>query len=242
MNGSRILFLVLLLFVSACPQARPLVIGLPEMEPYAVEKGQGYSGIYVDKVRELMDSIGVAYTLRVLPVNRTIHELSRGNIDASIFLKDPGHPSQAFVYSRAPIDLVRFSLMMREGSGRKISMSQLKHMKVGALKGFLPGHYQLNKEQVWLLDSRDRLLKVLFADRVELILAEERITQAFALEHKFPKLQSLLQFLGEQPAFMVFSRKSLGQEADALAEVVSQALSGGYCDACPQDQFSLNTN
>lgn len=217
---------LLLVVAFFCPStiASGLVIGVPQLAPYASQQGSVISGMYVDMLQTVFDDMGIDYRMRIMPPESTTLEFMNGALDVTISAYKTPALSKAMHFSHEPLSSELVALMGRvQNPSMTKNSEKLKKFSIGAIGAFSPELSVLPKCDVTLASSQDQLLQMLFADKVQYIVAEEAIMSSFAQQHGFPPLTRAIP-LGNRPVFAVFSKLRLGDDTESLSIHFDAAL------------------
>lgn len=223
------LFIIVTAFCSIA-NSGDLVVGIPMLEPYATQREGEVSGIHVDLVKAVFRHMGENCIIRVMPVNRVAHELMNGTLDVTVMANAEPLLSKVAYLTKVPLSYGQMALLEQMKNPLTETASVLpENASIGAIFGSFTKSNFLAKYKVTWVNSREQLLKILFADRVQYIMAEESITSSFARQRNFPPLANVL-LLENRSFHTVFSKlrlegdaESLGRRFDAsLAQIIQQ--------------------
>ncbi len=217
------LFLVVAVF---CPisNARNLVIGLPLLEPYAAQQEGEISGMYADILGAVFRRAGVGITMWVMPAARLCQEFRKGALDVMVLANCALMAPRIAHMAKEPLNVERMVLMESTNNLRAAEPStRLINASVAAIRGFSPNLNNIDRKKITLVNSREQLLKMLFANRVDYIVAEENITSSFARRRDFPSL-ARVKLITHQPNIAAFSKLRLGEDAHSLGNQFDEAL------------------
>lgn len=141
------------------------------MEPYAVQLRTVIAGMYVEMLKAVFTDMGVNYNIRVMPPIRTIHEFLYGTLDVTVSSGNTSGLSAVAYLSKVPLSSHNVMLMGRVNSPLEVMFSALRKNSVtGGVRGFSQKTRFLPNNEVIFVNSREQLLKVLFAGRVDYIM------------------------------------------------------------------------
>ncbi|MEH6548058.1 MAG: transporter substrate-binding domain-containing protein, partial [Sneathiella sp.] len=199
--------------ISLAVSARTLVVGLPLLEPYVEWRNGEASGMHVDLIKAVFRQMGEDHIIRVMPVNRLAHEFMSGAIDVTVMANIEPILSRVAYLTEGSLSHGQMALLEPLYNPLKVKTSVLPiNALIAAIRGISPKIKLLGKHQIIRVNSREQLLKMLFAGRVKYIIAEEAITSSFARQRNFPPLASV-QPLDNQSFHAAFSKFSLDGDA-----------------------------
>ncbi|MDM8548831.1 transporter substrate-binding domain-containing protein [Desulfobacterales bacterium HSG2] len=223
---SPLIIIVLLLPVNAL--AEKLVFAVATgVQPYTiVEKGK-ITGMNVEIVLEACKRLGIEAELMPLSWARALKIIKKGGADAIFSGYRTKERTQFLYYPSEPINSLRVIIFAREGSETKVTrLEELKGKTVGLLRKYSYGEkfdkYQGVKRQLY--NSVDELIKVLAKGRTDLIVAHEGIFRYRCKQENLQDRFEAVYVISDEPLYVAFSKKALGEKGSALAEKFSGAL------------------
>lgn len=217
-------FAVAILISSATAQELPIVF--EEYPPYEYIEDGEVKGINIDLIREAFRRMGLVPFFEPRPWKRALFELSEGTILAlSSGFKTTERERFAYFPSEG-LSMEEVVVMTR--ADNNITMSSLKDLR-GLRIGLRTDYsYGLEFDSISDLDKRraisnKQLLKMLFAGRVEVIIANRAVISYIAKEiNRYNDLKVVYE-INREPLYLFFSR-ARGERARLLAKKFGETI------------------
>lgn len=195
--------------------------------PLVFEKNGRIIGMDVDTVSEFCKSQGITPEFKAYPLKRALAMMKTSEAQGIFTIFRNPEREEFLQFPETPINTVRTIIIGLRGNHIKIGrMDDLKNIKIGVVDGHKYGplfdNYQgLNKYPV-----RDKsvLIRLLAAgDRVDAIINSEAVFKYECMEFGYDmKMFEKLYTVADNPVYLGFSKKALGEErAAGLAEKFS---------------------
>ncbi|MGE0087192.1 MAG: substrate-binding periplasmic protein [Desulfococcaceae bacterium] len=226
---SAVLIFMMVFLLPLCAAAKQLIFVTGGMSPPLVfEDNNELKGMDVDVIAEFCRQNAVEPKFEVFPWKRSLKNIEEGSADAIFTLFKTEEREKILYFPSVPINKVKTAVWVKKERGIKISsLDDLKDKSIGVLTD-----YKYGKE----FDSMDGLNKTFCIDKEQLIkmLDKNRFDVAIDSEvcfkfmcRKFGLEEDKFEIayvITENPVYIGFSKKNLGQEGELLAEKFSRFM------------------
>lgn len=180
-------------------KAKPLEVGVIWFPPfYTIEKDlegrvTGISGLNVDIITKVLDSMGKSYELKYYPAKRLYRNLTTGSTDIFYGIKVPPSliPSQDVLYSQTKINRITLRVFHLKSAPVIRRKEDLVGKSVIVFRGYGYGGFidylknPSNQLKIYVADTQINGFKMLKKERAAYLVAFER--PAVEAMRKFPK-------------------------------------------------------
>ncbi len=228
MKGKKAgVFIFMMVFLlPLCAAAKQLIFVTGGMSPPLVfEDNNELKGMDVDVIAEFCRQNAIEPKFEVFPWKRSLKNMEDGSADAIFTLFKTEEREKFMYFPTVPINTVKTVIWMKKGKGIKISsLDDLKDKSIGVLTEYKYGKAfdsieGLNKI---FCRTKEELIKMLDRERFDLAIDSEAcfrfMCRKIGLEEdKF----EIAHVITENPVYIGFSQKTMGQEGKVLAEKFS---------------------
>lgn len=204
-----------------------IVLSICEWPPYVMLENGRVSGSDTEIIREAFERLGMASEIRISSWKKALRDVGRGDIHGTFTVYHTPERAEYMYLASEPTDVVRSALVARKESGMNISgLGDLKGKIVGVIGGYSYGktfdsHPGLKKQTCY--DEKEMAI-LLDKGRIDVGAVDELpfmfISGRMGLGDRFEAIHTL----AENPSYVGFSKKALGEKGKALAEKFSETL------------------
>ncbi|SFG45139.1 amino acid ABC transporter substrate-binding protein, PAAT family [Duganella sp. CF458] len=172
---------VLLAASHACAGPTVVVGAEDDWAPYSSAPQQHAQGFAVDVVREAFALAGVKVEFRALPYSRCMAETRSGQLTACFDAVPNSLIRPLYLWPRMPLFSTRMNIYARAGSRQRgLRTKDLEGHTVGVQRDYEYGEeFDVNTRiRRRVVDKNEYGFRMLMADRIEYMAAEERIANA----------------------------------------------------------------
>jgi polar amino acid transport system substrate-binding protein len=216
----RALLLSCLALWALCARAGPtVVIGAEDdWAPYSSASGQRAQGFAVDVVRDAYALRGITVQFRALPYSRCMAETRAGRLLACFDAVPNSLIRPHYLWPQLPLFSTRMNIYARAGARqRALRTRDLEGHTVGVQRDYEYGEeFDVNTRiRRRVVDKNEQGFRMLLADRIEYMAAEERIANALfrSKPKEFAGRFTLVGTVDTPDLYIAFSRLAPGSAA-----------------------------
>ncbi len=231
MKGKKatVFVFVMVFLIPVCAAAKQLIFVTGGMSPPLVfEDNNELKGMDVDVIAEFCRQNTVEPKFEVYPWKRALKNIEEGLSDAIFTLFRTEEREKILYFPSVPINTVKTVVWAKKEKGIKISsLDDLKDKSIGVLTEYKYGREfdsmeGLNKT---FCINKEQLIKMLDKNRFDVAIDSEAcfkfMCRKFGLEEDRFEIAHVIT---ENPVYIGFSKKNLGQEGELLAEKFSRFM------------------
>lgn len=206
---------VLLAASHACAGPTVVVGAEDDWAPYSSAPQQHAQGFAVDVVREAFALAGVTAEFRALPYSRCMAETRSGQLTACFDAVPNSLIKPLYLWPRRPLFSTRMNIYARLGSSQRgLRAKDLEGHTVGVQRDYEYGEeFDVNTRiRRRVVDRNEYGFRMLMADRIEYMAAEERIALALfrSKPDEFAGRFTLVGTVATPDLFIAFSKTAPG--------------------------------
>ncbi len=217
---------VLLFHPTDAPATDKLTFATTEWPPMTIMKDGELIGIATDIIREVCKRMEIEPEFQVLPWQRAVNYVKTGEVDVLFAPKKTEERTGFLYFCTEPLYMERLVIIARKESRIKAKgLDELKDKVFGVVRGYSYGPVfdSYNDLKTDMCDTDRQLLIKLDGERMDVAVGEEGNLKFLSRElGGFESRFETVYILSEDPNYVAFSIKALGEKGKTLAEKFSQ--------------------
>ena len=191
-NFLIVIFIVIFnfFFYANCCFAQDVITfaGVPDIEPFVIEKHDKITGYFPDIIYELAKRAGFKAEIKLYPFKRAYKYLTAGEVDGIISIYYKNERKQYMIYSESPTLISCIYVFVKKGHEFKFdSMEDLYGRRVGKIFGWHVDSQEFQKaaaEGKIIIDEGgkncEQNLKKLMQDRFDCFITSDNLVRYYA--------------------------------------------------------------